>query len=260
MQTFAEVMERPEEAAQYGDLAESLAEKIRERFWAQAVTEKINRQTLFATLLYHDIIPEADLPAAKDSLLRAVKNGPASHFNTGIFGTKYVLETLSEFVSPDSVFAIVNSTTYPGWGHMIDRGATTIWETWKESDNTFSNNHPMFGTVTEWYYRWLAGIRPQAAYPGFQRFTLAPSPPSGLDAVDCTYHSPLGAIVSNWKKTEETYLFDFTIPAGSTAEVQLPFSNGETIPLIESPQDIPALESGRFELTKGTYQIKLSRK
>lgn len=260
MQTFAKVMARPEDAQKYGALAEGLKQKIRERFWAQAVTEDINRQTLFATLLYHEIIPETELDAARDSLWQAVKNGPAGHFNTGIFGTKYVLETLSEFVSPDSVFAIVNSTTYPGWGHMIDRGATTIWETWKESDNTFSNNHPMFGTVTEWYYRWLAGIRPQAAYPGFQRFTLAPSPPSGLDAVDCTYHSPLGAIVSNWKKTEETYLFDFTIPAGSIAEVQLPFSNGETIPLIESPQDIPALESGRFELTKGTYQIKLSRK
>ncbi len=56
---------------------------------------------------------------------------------------------------------------------MIDRGATSIWETWQESDNTYSNSHPMFGTVTEWYYRWLGGIRPNPENPGFLSFILA---------------------------------------------------------------------------------------
>ena len=96
---------------------------------------------------------------AKDSLLKAILNGPSGHFTTGIFGTKYILESASKYISPQIVFDIVNSTEYPGWGHMIDQGATTIWETWKESDNTFSNSHPMFGVVTEWYYRWLGGDR-----------------------------------------------------------------------------------------------------
>jgi len=39
------------------------------------------------------------------------------------------------------------------WLHMVDRGATTLWETWKESDNIYSNCHPMFGSVDEWILR-----------------------------------------------------------------------------------------------------------
>ena len=160
MKTFAGVMGDKANEVKYEQLAEQLKNLIRDEFWDKPVKGKINRQTLFSTLLYHGVVPASQIEAAKDSLLTAIKNGPSSHFNTGIFGTKYGLEAISENISPNIIFDIVNSTDYPGWGFMIDQGATTIWETWKESDNTYSNCHPMFGTVTEWYYRWLGGIRP----------------------------------------------------------------------------------------------------
>ncbi len=64
-------------------------------FWHKSVPGPINRQTLFSTLLYHDIIPEDEQDAAIDSLLKALEGGPSGHFTTGIFGTKYILEALS---------------------------------------------------------------------------------------------------------------------------------------------------------------------
>jgi len=90
---------------------------------------------------------------------------------------------------------------------MIDRGATTIWETWKESDDVYSNCHPMFGSVSQWFYQWLAGIQPDPEYPGFRRFTIAPFVPEGLDYVKCNYHSPFGEIVSNWERNKGTGRF-----------------------------------------------------
>ena len=94
---------------------------------------------------------------------------------------------------------------------MVDRGATTIWETWKESDNTYSNCHPMFGSVSEWMYRWLAGIRPHPEYPGFEKFIIAPALPPGLDHVKCSYHSPFGEIVSNWRNEgRDKQVFEIT--------------------------------------------------
>jgi alpha-L-rhamnosidase len=261
MQTFASVMGDEENEKKYGQLADKLQNLLRAEFWDQPVTGKINRQTLFATLLYHDIVPADEIDAAKDSLLNAIQNGPSGHFSTGIFGTKYALETLSEYVAPEAVFDIVNSTEYPGWGHMIDNGATTIWETWKESDNTFSNCHPMFGTVTEWYYRWLAGIRPDPENPGFEVFVLAPSTPAGLDAVSCTYASPLGPIVSNWEKqTDGAYQYEMTIPEESTAMVKLPLKATDEI-RISGPADaesIEGLQSGQFELSAGMYSITVA--
>jgi alpha-L-rhamnosidase len=265
MKTFASMMGDKANEAKYEMLADDLKKKVKAEFWDKPAEGKINRQTLFSTLLYHEIVPEEERDAAKDSLINAVKNGPSGHFSTGIFGTKYILETLSEHHSPEMVFDIVNSTAYPGWGFMIDRGATTIWETWKESDNTYSNCHPMFGTVTEWYYRWLGGIRPDPQNPGFKTFTLAPATPEGLDFVACTYHSPYGEIVSNWQKsTENSYRYEMKIPAGSAANVKLPVGLSQSITVQKNNEEIDkgkieGLESGSFKLNEGSYIISVSK-
>ena len=144
---------------------------------------------------------------------------------------------------------------------MIDQGATTIWETWKESDNYFSNSHPMFGVVTEWYYRWLGGIRPDPNYPGFKEFTLNPFTPKDLDRVNTTYNSPFGKIVSNWEKeSNNSYRYEMVIPEGSIANVSLQVSSSQEIKITNKLNDgnIKNLESGNFKLDKGDYIIRVS--
>ena len=262
MKTFASVMGDTANEGKYEVLAQKLTDLLRKEFWDKPVTEKINRQTLFATLLYHGLVPDDEIGAARDSLLKAVNNGPSGHLNTGIFGTKYVLETLSAYDSPNMVYDIVNSTTYPGWGFMIDNDATTIWETWKESDNTYSNCHPMFGTVTEWYYRWLGGIKPDPENPGFKEFFIAPSTPEGLQFVNCSYSSPFGQITSNWKKKENgSCVFEITVPAGTQANISLPADESQKI-TVEMQDDTKSkeLESGEFQLGGGNFVITVSAK
>lgn len=264
MATFASVMGDADNQKKYQALADNLKKQVKAKFWDQAVKEKINRQTLFSALIYHGIVPDSEIEAAKDSLLLAVKNGPAGHFNTGIFGTKYVLESLSKTGSADLVFDIVNSTTYPGWGHMIDNGATTIWETWKESDNVYSNNHPMFGTVTEWYYRWLGGIRPDPESPGFKTFVLGPTVPEGLEFVNCSYQTPFGTIVSNWEKKEDGSIhYEMKIPSGTEANIILPLNASQSISIENEEIDfdsekIEGLQTGNFKLREGDYSITVS--
>jgi len=261
MSVFASIMGDLTGREKYDDLADRLVDLIRAEFWEQPPGENINRQTLFSTLLYHNIVPDSETDAAVDSLVQAVKNGPSGHFITGIFGTKYILETLSEYLSPELIFDIVNSTAYPGWGYMIDRGATTIWETWKESDNTYSNCHPMFGTVSEWYYRWLGGIRPDPDHPGFKEFFLNPHIPDDLEYVNCTYNSPFGEIVSNWRKEGEAkVLYEMKIPKGSTAQIKLNLNPHQMIEVqgnkkVIRAEKILGLQSGNFELSAGDYLI-----
>ena len=261
MEQFATLMNDSEGEAQYRQLAEKLKTIIRKEYWEKPVKGKINRQTLFASLLYYDIVTPEEAASAVDSLMKSVNSAPAGHFTTGIFGTKYILEAISEYLSPDKVFEIVNSTEYPGWGHMIDQGATTIWETWKESDNVYSNCHPMFGSVSEWFYRWLGGIRPDPGFPGFTKFHLAPCTPENLDHVNCTYHSPEGKIVSNWKKENSQCTYYFKIPAGLTAMVNIQVSPTQTVSLTKTDDPgfqsgtIAGLQSGKFDLKEGHYQV-----
>ena len=263
MKLFSKLVGNNFNEEKYDSLSNRLEEIIRSRFWDQPVLGNINRQTLFASLLYHDIIPDDEIDFAKDSLIKALESGPSGHFTTGIFGTKYILESISKHVSPEIVFNVVNSTKYPGWGHMIDKGATTIWETWKESDNYFSNNHPMFGVVTEWYYRWLGGIRPDPDNPGFREFILNPWTPEGLDYIKSKYHSPHGEIISNWKKISSgSYVYEFEIPKGSTANVTLPSSSSQKIVVVNKEGvvgNINGLEEGKFRLNNGKYVVTVSK-
>ena len=263
MKEFAERMNDKQAAVKYENLATELKSKVKEMFWDQPVVGDINRQTLFSTLLYHNVIPENEIEAATDSLLNALKQAPAKHFITGIFGTKYILEALSKSGQTEAVFNVVNSTLYPGWGHMIDRGATTIWETWKESDNTYSNCHPMFGTVTEWFYRWLGGIQVNSESPGFKEFYLSPFVPDELDHVNSSYQSPYGEIVSNWKKMELNKInFKIQVPLGSSA-VFKPSSTNVTVVSVNNIESNETLDFKNLEfkrkgikLKSGSYSIR----
>ncbi len=40
------------------------------------------------------------------------------------------MRTLSDNGRPDVAYKIATQTTYPGWGYMVEKGATTIWELW----------------------------------------------------------------------------------------------------------------------------------
>jgi alpha-L-rhamnosidase len=264
MKIFAGLMNDKENSEKFRMLAEKLKESVLNMYWRKSVPDTLNRQTLFSTLLYYNIIPEGEKKAATDSLLKAVKLGPSGHFTTGIFGTKYILEALSSTGNTSSVFNIVNSTGYPGWGFMIDRGATTIWETWKESDNVYSNCHPMFGSVSEWFYRWLGGIRPNPDHPGFEKFTIAPTLPEGLDFVKCSYNSPYGEIVSNWsRKGNNHQVFEIKIPEGSLANVNLPVTGQQKLNVTKKMGDGSYLTvNGEykdiFELKPGEYIISVT--
>jgi alpha-L-rhamnosidase len=222
MQRFARIMNDTVNVKRFEKLDSQLRDSVLNLYWRKSVPDTINRQTLFSTLLYYNIVPQDERKAAVDSLIRAVDKAPAGHFTTGIFGTKYILETLSEAGKAVKVSDIVNSREFPGWGFMIDRGATTIWETWKESDDVYSNCHPMFGSVSEWFYKWLGGIEPDPLNPGFKKFTISPSLPSDISFVKCSYESPFGIIKSDWTRTPSGVKFEVSVPENSSATFVIP--------------------------------------
>jgi alpha-L-rhamnosidase len=108
---------------------------------------------------------------------------------------------------------------YPGWGYMVEQGATTLWEQW---NGFWSQIHSCFASADTWLYQGLAGIRPDPAAPGFKQIVIKPAVVGDLTWVKCHHDSPYGRIVSNWKRERDKLTMEVTIPANTTATVCVP--------------------------------------
>ena len=126
-------------------------------------------------------------------------NKHKGHLSTGIFGTKYMLNVLTDLGRPDVAYTIVNQKDFPGWGYMLENGATTLWEHWAFSDNTYSHNHPMFGSVSEWFCKAVAGIAVADDAVGADKILLRPNPVVNLTWAEGEYHSVRGIVASKWR-------------------------------------------------------------
>jgi alpha-L-rhamnosidase len=180
------------------------------------------------------------------------------HLNTGMIGTQITFDYLLENNRNDLIDVMVNKTTYPGWGYMVEKGATTSWEQW---NGYYSQIHSCFPYIGGWFYRGLAGIQWDTEYPGFKNIILRPGIVKSVDWVNCSFESPYGKINSNWKLEEGFFSWSISIPPNTTATVHLPGShikengvkagNAEGVNFIklEEGQSIFRVEPGNYNFT-----------
>lgn len=133
-----------------------------------------------------------------------------------------MIDYLIEMNHNDLVDTLVNQKTYPGWGYMIEKGATTCWEQW---NGYYSQIHSCFPYIGGWFYKGLAGIQVDQENPGFKNIILRPGIVNSVNWVNCSYHSHYGKIVSNWKTEGDLFKWQVTIPPNSTATVFIPGKN-----------------------------------
>ena len=246
---LAHILGKEQDAAEYERLSAEIRAAHNAKFLAPGtgvVASGIQGAQAFA--LYLNMLPAQERPAA---LARLKKDVTDRHLTTGIFGTRYMLDVLSREGHAEVVNQMVNRREFPGWGHMLDQGATTLWEHWKFSDDTFSHNHPMFGSVSQWFFNWLGGIEPDTDAFGFDRFTFHPQFVEGLDWVRTTHRSIRGPITCDWKREGGGVTLHLLVPVNTTARLLVPpgslTENGIT--LANTPERIALpLESGRYNL------------
>ncbi|MFM7321766.1 MAG: family 78 glycoside hydrolase catalytic domain [Armatimonadota bacterium] len=224
---LAERLGRGAEAAEYRAKAQRIRDAFQARF-AAAGDGKVGlaSQACQSVALAWDLVDDRSRVLSR--LLEAVA-AKDHHVETGIFGTMWLLEALSKEGRTDVAARIALREDFPSWGHMLARGATTLWETWKESDNVYSNNHPMFGSVAGWMVRWLAGLQVADDAVGADRLMLRPGPVPGLEHASATWDGPRGRVECGWRREVGRVAYSVAVPAGSTAELELPVRAGASV-------------------------------
>jgi alpha-L-rhamnosidase len=151
------------------------------------------------------------------------------HIDTGIVGTRYIFEVLTENGYPEIAYRMITQKSFPGVGYMIREGATTLWERWEklESGGMNSHNHIMLGSVDTWFFKTLAGI--VTLEPGWNYVRIKPHIPEDMTYAVGSMKTIKGFIISSWEKTKDTLKMNLEIPVGCLAEIWVPIKSKDAI-------------------------------
>lgn len=220
-------------------------------------------QGMYVLALKMGMVPEdrrGQLVKHLVDLIRA--NG--NRLDTGFVSVPFLMDALCDNGRADVAYDLLFQNDCPSWLYEVDRGATTIWETWDaiRPDGqvaTVSFNHYSFGCVGDWLYRYVAGLGHDQ--PGYRHVIIEPHLARSLTHAAVTYQSVYGEIVSAWERVGETLKVRVVIPPNTTASVRLPGAVLETVSegqadLVSHPDITSAAQQDRaviVEVASGAY-------
>ena len=260
---IAGMLGKTDEQQEYSALAREIRQAFNNKFYhPDSGLYWIGSQTAMSCALYHGLVDPANRDQVVKNLVDAIrKNHYALDF--GVLGSKYLLRVLCDNGYADVAYAMVIKEDTQGWVRMLRTGNTTLWENFL---GLGSNNHVFMGDVGAWFVNYLAGIRPDPANPGFQRFWIRPEMPGDLTWVKAHHDSPYGSIKSEWKKTGKAFTLNVTIPANTTATVFVPVAAKDAASVMETGKPASEAKGVKFlrlenstavyEVGSGTYQFQ----
>lgn len=214
-------------------------EKTRNAYIKTFVTEEgkmtDDYQGAYIMALKH-VITEGEL--REKLLTNLIKNIHDNGMQTGFFATEHILPMLAEVGEGKLAYDLLLQEGCPGWMYQIKCGATTTWERWNalmpdgnvneekmSSDNMVSFNHYAFGSVGEFYYQYILGIKP--LQPGYKKIRISPKVDERLRKASGSYNSRAGLIEVSWEymqyiNEDKNNRVKFTINTPTSTKIELP--------------------------------------
>lgn len=245
-----------EDAAKYQALAEEIKEKLLHEYFTPGGRLAQDTQAACIIALHFGIYRDKKKLISQ---FRERLKKDCYQIKCGFVGAPLLCITLCENQMADLAYHFLFNEGFPGWLHCVNLGATTIWERWNSllSDGRCSQagmnsfNHYAYGSVVEFFYAYIAGIR--ASEPGFRKAVIAPMPSMRFRYFNCVYNSVCGKYVSNWKIAEDgNFSLYVEIPFHCEAEVTLPRYNKSGM---KGAEGLEISDDGKVNLGSGRYEF-----
>ncbi len=214
------------DAQKYGMLAENIRQAILNEYFTPSGRLSVDTQAAYIIALKFGIY--RDKEKLKEQFCDRLRRD-CYKIKCGFVGAPLLCTVLCENGMDNLAYHFLFQESFPSWLYCVNLGATTIWERWNSllEDGTISGtgmnslNHYSYGSVIEFFYSHIAGIRPLEA--GYSRVLIEPKPYIKFHYFNCSYNSAFGKYVVNWK-IEENGIFTLhcEIPFGCEAEIILP--------------------------------------
>ncbi len=274
MSEMAKATGKNEDATHFNLLAKKIKKAFNDRFYDHR-GKTYGGQEKNVLALAWGLVPEQNVKAVAKDLNRYVTEVHNGHVSTGIFGTRYIYGILSKYGYEETVQQLFNTKSFPGYGYLFDRGATTFWENWGElkfedrdaPGDDRSKCHPFQGGFTAWMFCGSGGIKPDPENPGFKHIILSPNFLKSQSWSLATYNSIHGKISSKWQNTFDELIWAVSIPVNTTATLYIPTDNKDAV----TERNIKAEESdgvtfmcienghSLFKVGSGDYVFKIAK-
>ena len=224
LETFikiANLLNKPDDAALYGDRLAALRPAIRAKFYDPAAgtySDGTQVQQAFAALV--GLAKEGEL-AQLEEFIAADMSSKHPYFDMGSSGLTVLMHYLTERSQTAELAAnILRKTGYPGYGYFIAQGESTWPEDWKV--DVPSKIHTCYTGIAGWFTKGLCGIQPGENGVGYKHFIVKPFIVSGVDFAEAAVGSPYGEIVSRWERKGNRIILSVTAPPNTSATVYIP--------------------------------------
>jgi alpha-L-rhamnosidase len=261
MVEFAQLTGNEQDIPGFQELAGKIREAYNARFF-NADSAKYDNNTVTANILSLQLglVPEGKEQQVFDNIVQKTEVDFDGHVSTGVLGIQQLMRGLTQHGNVDLAYKIATNETYPSWGYMIKKGATTIWELWNgdTADPAMNSaNHVMLlGDLIIWYYEDLAGIKNYPGSVAYKKLWMEPKFPEGLSHVKASYKSAYGEIRSEWSRENGKFSWNITIPGNSSAVVKLPKELQIATPDQPGVRNVTETESGiEIVLGSGSYTL-----
>lgn len=238
----AKILDKQNDHEAYMSLYTNIVDAFHNEFVTPSGRLSVSTQTAYVLALKFGLLAGPAKERAVHKLANLLEENN-NHLTTGFVGTPYLNLVLSEEGLNDIAYQLLLQTDYPSWLYQVTKGATTIWEHWdgiKEDGSFWSSemnsfNHYAYGSIGDWLYSVVAGIRTDEDAPGYKHIHIKPKPGKGLTSAEATLDSMYGTIHSSWRLLENDQLeMKVKIPCNTTATVLVPGAqhcteNGNTI-------------------------------
>jgi alpha-L-rhamnosidase len=261
MSQMAHAIGKETDARRYDDVVQSIRAAFQKAYIKEDGEVGTGTQTSYVVALYTKMAPPALEPILVDRLVKDIETHNW-HLSTGFLGTPFLLFTLADHGRTDVAYRLLLNDTYPSWGYMLSKGATTWWERWNGDTgdpSMNSYNHYAFGSVMAWVYRYAAGIDTTLDSPGFKEIVIHPHLDPRMTSARGEYDSIYGKIVSDWTGTAAgPFSLRVTIPANTSASVVLPAIAGAHLTQDGNPLEArPENGSYVIHIGSGSYEYEV---
>ncbi len=202
-------------------LYEEYHERCKTAYINQFTPVNTDRQSKLVRPLALNLLTGVEAQKTFDRLITAIERRDY-RIGTGFLSTPLILPLLTRMGRPDVAYKMMENEEEPGWLYEVKKGATTVWENW---DATASQNHYSPGSVCQWLFETVCGIKVTEE----NYFTIAPQPGGTLTYASFSYDSIYGKVICAWHKNETEVNYSISIPANTSAKISLPDGTVECV-------------------------------